>query len=120
MQKNEGYQVVYSDAVEMVTDEELVALAAETDLSTLDSDYAGVTIDDIIQALDSSGNKIGYIVKSNVRGYSSTISVATGYSLDGVVQGIELLAINDTPGWYGLTNPEFKDRFSGVQTDHLS
>ncbi|NLK99560.1 MAG: FMN-binding protein [Clostridiales bacterium] len=118
--KNEGYQVVYSDAVEMVTDEELVALAAETDLSTLDSDYAGVTIDDIIQALDSSGNKIGYIVKSNVRGYSSTISVATGYSLDGVVQGIELLAINDTPGFgMELTNPEFKDRFSGVQTDHF-
>jgi electron transport complex protein RnfG len=40
--------------------------------------------------------------------------------LDGVVQGIELLAINDTPGFgMELTNPEFKDRFSGVQTDHF-
>lgn len=118
--KNEGYQVVYSEAEEMVTDEELLALAAETDLSTLDSDYAGVTIDDVIRALDSNGNIIGYIVKSNVRGYSSTISVATGYSLDGVVQGIELLAINDTPGFgMELTNSEFKDRFSGVETDHF-
>ena len=51
------------------------------DLSTLDSEFAGVTIDDVIQALDSDGNKMGYIVKSNTRGYSSTISVATGYSL---------------------------------------
>lgn len=118
--KNEGYQVVFSDAKELVTDEALVELAAETDLSTLDTDYAGVTIDDVIQALDASGNKIGYIVKSNVRGYSSVISVATGYSLDGVVQGIELLAINDTPG-YGmeLANPEFKDRFRGVETERF-
>lgn len=118
--KNAGYQVVYSDAAEMITDEELVALATETDLSTLDSSFAGVTIDDIIQALDGNGNKIGYIVKSNVRGYSSTISVATGYSLDGVVQGMELLAINDTPGFgLELTSPDFKDRFKGVETDHF-
>jgi electron transport complex protein RnfG len=45
------------------------------------------------------------------------ISVAVGYSLDGVVKGIELLAINDTPGFgMELTNPEFKDRFKGVET----
>ena len=119
--KNEGYQVVFSDAAELVTDEELVALAAETDLSSLNADYSGVTIDDVVQALDGNGNKIGYIVKSNVRGYSSTISVATGYSLEGVVQGIELLSINDTPGFgMELTNPEFKDRFSGVKTNHFN
>ncbi|MDD4112916.1 MAG: FMN-binding protein [Herbinix sp.] len=118
--KNAGYQVVYSDAVNLATDEELVALATGTDLSTLNADFSGVTIDDVIQALDNNGNKIGYIVKSNVRGYASTVSVATGYSLDGVVQGIELLAINDTPGFgMELANPEFKDRFSDVQTDHF-
>ena len=118
--KNAGYQVVYSDAANMATDEELLTLATGTDLSTLNADYAGVTIDDVIQALDDNGNKIGYIVKSNVRGYSSAISVATGYSLDGVVQGIELLANNDTPGFgMELSNPEFKNRFSGVQTDQF-
>ena len=118
--KNAGYQVVYSDAANMATDEELLTLATGTDLSTLNADYAGVTIDDVIQALDDNGNQIGYIVKSNVRGYSSTISVATGYSLDGVVQGIELLANNDTPGFgMELSNPEFKNRFSGVQTDQF-
>ena len=52
----------------LVTDEELLKLAAETDLTTLDSSYTGVTIDDVVQALDSNGNKIGYIVKSNTRG----------------------------------------------------
>ena len=116
--KNAGYQVVYPDAKELATDDELVQLAAEMDLSTLDPDYAGVTIDDVIQALDGDGNKLGYIVKSNTRGYASTISVAIGYSLDGVVQGIELLAINDTPGFgLELTNPEFKEKFKNVETE---
>lgn len=120
IKKNEGYQVVYEDAKSLATDEELVQLAMEVDLTTLDADYAGVTIDDVIQALDTNGNKIGYIVKSNARGYSSTISVATGYSMDGVVQGIELLAINDTPGFgLELKDQEFKDRFAGVETDHF-
>lgn len=118
--KNAGYQVVYKDAKSLATDEELLSLATEIDLSTLDASYAGVTIDDVVQALDGDGNRIGYIVKSNKRGYSSTISVAIGYSLDGVVQGMELLAINDTPGFgLELNNPEFKDRFSGVQTERF-
>lgn len=115
--KNAGYKVVFKDADSLVTDEELLQLATDIDLSTLNSEYAGVTIDDVVQAMDEGGNVIGYIVKSNVRGYSSKITVAIGYSLDGVVQGMEFLAINDTPG-YGLelNNPEFKDRFSDVQT----
>lgn len=118
--KNAGYKVVFEDAASLATDEELLQLATETDLATLDAAYAGVKIDDVVQALDGNGSRIGYIVKSNTRGYSSTISVAIGYSLDGVVQGMELLAINDTPGFgLELDNPEFKDRFSGVETDRF-
>jgi electron transport complex protein RnfG len=118
--KNAGYLVVFSDADSLVTDEELLKLAAETDLASLDASYAGVTIDDVIQALDSSGNKIGYIVKSNARGYSDKLTLAIGYSLDGVVQGIEFLANKDTPG-YGLelTKPEFVDKFKDVKTEEF-
>lgn len=118
--KNAGYQVVFSDAETLSTDEELLELAAEVDLSTLDPDYSGVTIDDVVMALDASENLLGYIVKTNVRGYSSTISLAVGYSLDGIVQGMELLAINDTPGFgLELNSPDFKDRFTDVETDHF-
>lgn len=118
--KNEAYQVVYETADSLSTDEELLQLAMDNDLSSLDADYAGITIDDVIQAQDVNGNIIGYIIKSNTRGYSSTISVAIGYSMDGVVQGIELLAINDTPGFgMELKNSEFIDRFTDVATDHF-
>lgn len=119
--KNAGYRVVFEQADSLVTDEELVRIAVESNLSDLDAAFSGVKIDDVVQALDGRGNIIGYIVKANTRGYASTISVAIGYSLEGVVQGIELLADNDTPG-YGLelTNPEFKDRFKGVETDRFN
>lgn len=118
--KNEAYQVVYEAADTLSTDEELLKMAMDMDLSTLDANYAGITIDDVIQAQDSSGNIIGYIIKTNTRGYSSTISVAIGYSMDGVVQGIELLAINDTPGFgLELKKSEFIDRFTDIETDHF-
>jgi electron transport complex protein RnfG len=118
--KNAGYMVVYKDAQSLSTDEELLQLAKATDLSTLDASFAGVKIDDVVQALDGSGNLIGYIVKANIRGYSSTISLAIGYSMDGVVQGMEILSIGDTPGFgMELTNSEFKDRFTGVKADRF-
>ena len=118
--KNEGYQVVFETADSLATDEGLLQLAIESDLSTINPDFAGVTIDDVIKALDSNGDKIGYIVKSNVRGYSSTLSIAIGYSMEGVVQGMEFLAINDTPGFgLELKNKEFKDRFSDVKTGYF-
>lgn len=119
--KNAGYQVVFKNAQSLATDEELLQLVSETDLSTIDASYAGVKIDDIVQALDANGNLIGYIVKSNARGYAGTITVAVGYSLDGVVQGMEILAISDTPGFgLELTNKEFKDKFAGVKTNQFA
>lgn len=118
--KNAGYKVVYADAEILSTDEELVQLASEIDLTSLDPDYSGVSIDDVVKALDGEENLMGYIVKSNTRGYSSTISLAVGYSLDGIVQGMEILAINDTPGFgLELSNQEFKDRFKDVETEHF-
>lgn len=118
--KNAGYKVVYKDAKELSTHEELVKLAAETDISSLDASYAGVTIEDVVRALDENKNPIGYIITSRTRGYASTIKVAVGYSLDGVVQGMELLEIADSPGYGANANtPEFKDKFAGVKTDQF-
>lgn len=118
--KNAGYQVVYADAESLSTDEELVELALEVDLSSLNPDYSGVRIDDVVRALDNDGSLLGYIVKANVRGYSSAISIAVGYSVDGVVRGMEILANNDTPGFgKELDNSDFKDGFRDVETDHF-
>lgn len=118
--KNAGYKAVFADATKLSTDEELVSKAAETDLSTLDSDLAGVSIGDVVKALDDNGNLMGYIVTAKTRGYASTINVAVGYSLDGTVMGIEFLEIGETVG-FGMNadTPEFKSKFAGIKTDHF-
>jgi len=119
--KNEGYKAVYTDAKKLITDEDLVSKAAETDLSTLNSDFDGVTIGDVIRAIDDNGNLMGYIVTSSTRGYASTINLAVGYSLDGTVQGIEFIEIGESVG-FGMNadTPEFKSKFAGVKTDHFT
>lgn len=118
--KNAGYQAVFADAKKLSTDEELVSKAVATDLSTLDSDLAGVSIGDVVKALDDNGNLMGYIVTSKTRGYASTINLAIGYSLDGTVMGIEFLEIGETVG-FGMNadTPEFKSKFAGIKTDHF-
>lgn len=118
--KNEGYKVVYEDAKKLTTDEELVEKAAETDLSSINSDLAGVTIKDVVQALDDNGNLLGYIVTASARGYASTITVAVGYSLDGTVKGIEFLEIGETQGvGMNADTPEFKSQFAGIKTNQF-
>ena len=119
--KNAGYKAVFADADKLFTDEELVSKAAETDLSALDSDLAGVTVGDVIQALDENGNLLGYIVTSKTRGYASTINLAIGYSLDGTVKGIEFLEIGESVGFgANADSPEFKSKFTGVKADHFT
>lgn len=119
--KNEGYKAVFEDAKKLTTDEELVKLAAKTDMAALNADYDGVKIGDVIQALDDNGNLIGYIVTSKTRGYASFINVAVGYSLDGTVQGIEFIEIAETVGvGMNADTPEFKSQFDGVKADHFT
>jgi len=119
--KNEGYKAVYADAKKLTTDEDLVSKAAEADLSSLNADLSGVTIGDVVRALDDNGNLIGYIITSRTRGYASNLNIAIGYSLDGTVQGIEFLEIGETVG-FGMNadTPEFKSKFAGVKTDHFT
>lgn len=118
--KNAGYQVVFKEATKLTTDEALLDKASVTDLATLDAAFSGITITDVVQAQDDSGNLLGYIISTKTRGYASTFNVVIGYSLDGVVKGLELLELNDSPGFGKEANsPEFKDKFAGVKTDRF-
>ena len=92
-------QAVFPEAVSFTEDEELMQLVKDTDLTTLNADYKGVTIDNISKALDQSNQTIGYnITVTTTTGYKDPITIVIGYSKDGVVKGIEITAINETAG----------------------
>lgn len=60
---------------------------------------AGVDIDEVMQALDSSGQLLGYVITvTDHEGYGGDIQFSMGVRLDGTLNGISLLSISETAG----------------------
>jgi electron transport complex protein RnfG len=118
--KTAAYKAVYVDAKEFAADDNLTAQASEAASTVLaDNGYKNITIDEAFAALDGSGNKIGYVMSvSTQEGYGGTITISLGYSTDGVVQGMEILVLNETAGLGSKAGDEsFKSQFAGKQVD---
>ena len=95
----EANQAVFSEAVSFKADEEMTALAGSTDLTGMNADYAGVTINSISRAYSSSDEVLGFnITVSTSAGYKDGIKFVYSYSADGKINGISFLAINETAG----------------------
>lgn len=114
-----AYQAVYSDAASFKSDDKLMAKAAESDITSLNKDYKGITIDEVNLAYDKEDKMIGYVYKvSTTQGYKDVITLAVGYTKEGVVTGIETLSINETAGLgMNAKNPEFKKQFANKKVD---
>lgn len=106
-------QAVFTEATSFETDEELMKLAESTDLTSLNPDYTGVTIEEISKALNSNNETIGYnITVTTSAGYKDGITIVIGYSKEGVIQGVEMLSISETAG-LGMKakEPEFLNQY---------
>ncbi len=109
----EANKAVFSEASSFEEDVQLMELAKSTDLTGMNADFQGVTIDGINKALNNDNQLIGYnITVSTSAGYKDGINFVFGYSLDGSVTGIEFLAIKETAG-LGMkaAEPEFMNQF---------
>jgi electron transport complex protein RnfG len=92
-------QAVFTSASTFETDEELMSLVTGTDLKTISTEYNGITIDQINKAIDSQGEMLGYnITVTTTQSYKDYITLVVGYSLEGIIQGIELTTITETAG----------------------
>lgn len=107
--KQRANQAVFTSASTFEADDELMELAANTDLTTLSPDYEGITIDEINKAINSQGEAVGYnIIVTTTQSYKDYITLVVGYSKDGTIQGIELTSISETAGLgMNATKPEF-------------
>ena len=63
-------------------------------------DYQGkVDIDEVMRALDASGNLLGYVITvTDHEGYGGDIQFSMGITLDGNLNGISILKISETAG----------------------
>ncbi|MDO4326362.1 MAG: RnfABCDGE type electron transport complex subunit G [bacterium] len=117
-EKQKTYKEVYADASSFSTNEELTAKAASADLSA----YEKVSVSEILDAKDASGNVIGHLVTSTSKaGYGGEVTISIGITSDGTITGIGFLTINETPG-LGMKakDDEFKNQFIGKNAPQLS
>ena len=93
------YQEVYPDAASFDEPQELAdAVTAAAD-SISEWGFGKVTINDAKEALDASGNQIGYLITStSAESYGGNVQIAVGITNEGELTGIGFLSISDTPG----------------------
>mgnify|MGYP000852884964 FL=1 len=118
-----AYKEVYADAADF---KQIDGFDSEEDASkNKASAYIhenGFPDDDIknaVEAVDSSGNKIGYVVTvTSHKGYGGDITFSVGIKNDGTLNGYSITTISETAG-LGMksTEPKFKDQFNGKKTD---
>lgn len=80
----------------------------------------GCACEEIHEALDSDGNRMGYIIVSRSFGYAGDIIVTSGFLPDGSIVHVIVTAPDETPKLgKEVEEKYFTDRFSGVSAgDH--
>ena len=117
--KIEAYSMVFEDAADFHDD---------WDASIIDASYGelfesqgieGVTINEVITAVDNSGAILGYcITATSSKGYGGDVTIVVGIRNNNTVNGISFLTLNETPG-LGMKAKEesFYTQYSNVKTE---
>lgn len=94
--KNEACKSVFADAQEF---EALADFNAEDAMALLSDAALDASIDEVMQAKDSTGKLAGYVITvTDHEGYGGDITFTVGVKLDGTVNGISFLHIAETAG----------------------
>lgn len=128
--KEEAYKNVFADADSFnLVSEEDENLKAHL----IKEGYPAQTINEVMQAMDSSGNLLGYaFTVTTSEGYGGDIQFTMGVREDGTMNGISILSIGETAGLgMNADTDAFKGQFreknvekfeytkSGAADDHM-
>ena len=106
-----AYQTVFADAASF-KDMEGFDSAAATQV-VVDAGYTGDTIDNCAEALDASGNVIGYVITvTTSEGYGGNITFSLGITNDAVINGYSITSISETAGLGMKARDEGEGTFS--------
>ncbi len=117
-----AYKKVFPEAAEFITDDEMKAAVEACNAELLSQNFGNVAVDNALQAVDGSGAVLGYVVTSHSDdSYGGVVRISVGIKEDGTINGMEFLAISDTPG-LGLKakEPGFKDQYAGKNQESLA
>ena len=111
MSKQEAYKAVFEDADSF----EVCVEADDADIAKYlaDNGFTAQTVNEVMEAKDASGETLGYALNMTTsEGYGGDIVFSMGVRLDGTLNGISLLTLNETAGLgMNADKPEFKDQY---------
>lgn len=100
-----AYQEVFKDADSFEENADFTAKKAAEIIA--DSEYVNDEITGVTNALDKSGNVIGYVINvTSHEGSQADIAFSVGIKIDGTVNGYSITSISETPGLGDLVNAE--------------
>lgn len=114
MDKKKACMEVFQNAVEFETIDN--CFTEETMNQFKNNGYEKETINEAVKAVDGAGNILGYVLTiTTSRGYGGNIQFTLGIQNDGVVNGISILSINETPGLGMQAEDVLKPQFANKQ-----
>ncbi|MBU5472836.1 RnfABCDGE type electron transport complex subunit G [Roseburia sp. MSJ-14] len=115
-----AYREVFKDADSFEDNVEFTAENAEKIIAK--SDYTNDEIIGVTNALDKSGNVIGYVINvTSHEGSQADITFSVGIQVDGTVNGYSITSISETPGLGMLVNEDdFKNQFNNKNEESFS
>ncbi len=93
------------------------------DLADAATEAAGETpVMGVYEALDGSGALVGWGVRTAPRGYGGPIQMVVGLDRDGLVTGVKVISMNETPGLGTqiVDLPWFLEQFVGVDSQNAA
>lgn len=110
---NEAYAEVFPEAVSF---EKMELTMPEGGADSIwEEEYAGVDMDNALEAKDASGNVLGYVLTmTSHEGYGGDITFTMGIQNDGTLNGISILSISETAGLgmkaESVLKPQFENK----------
>ncbi len=93
----EAYQTVFTDAASFRIYDGFDSEAANAVIT--EAGYTEDTIDNCAEAIDASGNVLGYVITvTSSAGYGGNITFSMGITNDAVINGYSITTINETAG----------------------
>lgn len=116
-----AYKEVLPEASDFVEDGMADKIAASAE-ELMAQGFGNVYIDSAAQAVDGSGNPVGYVVSSTSKdGFGGEVKLSVGINGEGKVSGIAFLSLSETPGLgMNATGDEFKGQFTGKNAETLA
>lgn len=94
-----AYSEVFPSALEFELTEELPLDSLSGDSAWLEAGYEGVSVENVLRALDKDGTLLGYVLTvTSHEGYGGDITFTVGIANDGTLNGISILNISETAG----------------------